>query len=496
MTPSRSAEGTNPTGHRAAERGFAIGIDVGTSGIKAVAVDAGGSVRAEAERSYPLSTPQPGWTEQQPEDWWRAACGALRELSERMNGEAPAALGLTGQMHGMVPLDDDGAPVRPAILWNDQRTGAAVQEIDAAVGRATLIARGGNPAITGFQLPKLVWMRRAEPEAFGRVRTVLFPKDYLGFRLTGRAVAEPADASGSNAFLLAEKAWDTEVLAAVGIDPGLYPEVVASDAVVGGLTSAAAAATGISSGTPVVAGAGDNAAAATGLGLSSARPELGSLSLGTSGVLLAPTGAATPDPAGRVHLFCHADGGYYLLGVTLAAAGALQWLRDTLFADTAFGDLADLARNAPVGSRGVTFLPYLAGERTPYMDPDLRGSWRGLSLAATRDDLVRSVLEGVAFSQRDSLEVMRPLASLGRLLATGGGSRSSFWLQLVSDALELPLTRLSGSPGAAYGAALLGWRGAGVTVDPSLQDIERIEPAPTAELSAAYRAYREAAPPL
>ncbi len=474
----------------------AIGIDVGTSGIKAVAVDALGRLVAEADRGYPLLTPHPGWTEQHPEDWWEAAAKALRTLRDRLGERRVAVVGLTGQMHGMVPLDGDGAVVRPALLWNDQRTGDAVREIDAAVGRTALIERGGNPAITGFQLPKLLWMRRAEPEAFARVRTVLFPKDFLGLRLTGRAVAEPTDASGSNAFDLRTLRWDAEVLAAVGIAPSLFPEVIASDAVVGGVTEAAAEATGLPAGTPVVAGAGDNAAAATGLGLSSARPGLGSVSLGTSGVLFAPVERATPDPAGRVHLFCHADGGYYLLGVTLAAAGSLQWLRDTLFPDLGFDALVDAAASSPAGAGGVTFLPYLAGERTPYMDPDLRGSWHGLSLASRGPDLVRAVLEGVAFSQRDALEVMQPLAALERLLATGGGSRSPFWLQLVSDAMELPLTRLAGAPGAAYGAALLAHRGSGHEAAPQLEAVAELRPQPAAELRDAYRRYRSLGPRL
>jgi len=472
----------------------ALGIDVGTSSVKVVAVDADGQQLAEAERPHALLTPRPGWTEQRPEDWWAGACGALREIVAALDGRAPAAVGLSGQMHGMVPLDDAGEVVRPAILWNDQRTGMAAREIEAAVGRETLVARGGNPAITGFQLAKVVWLRRAEPESFRRLRQVLFPKDYLGLRLTGRAVAEPSDASGSNCFHLASKRWDETVLAALDLAPDLYPEVVASDAVVGAVTRESAAATGLPVGTPVVAGAGDNAAAATGMGISSAEPALGSVSLGTSGVLFAPIGEATPDPQGRVHLFCHADGGYYLLGVTLAAAGSLQWFRDTLSEGLDFDALASLAGESAPGAGGVTFQPYLAGERTPYMDPELRGAFRGLSLASNRADLVRAVLEGVAFSQRDSLEVMRPLAGLSRLLATGGGSRSRLWLQLLADALELPLTQLEGAPGAAYGAALLAHRGLGRPAAPRLTPLATLEPAPSEDLRGAYARYRALSP--
>ncbi len=476
------------------ERTVTLGIDVGTSGIKAVAVDDHGVQTVEVDRGYPLLTPRPGWTEQRPEDWWKAARDALREVVARLEGVEVAAVGLTGQMHGMVPLDEAGDVIRPALLWNDQRTGEAVQEIGEAVDRTTLIRRGGNPAITGFQLAKVVWLRRAEPEAYARLRSVLFPKDYLGLKLTGRAVAEPSDASGSNAFDLARGTWDREILGALGIDPGLYPEVVASDAVVGVLTPDAAAQTGLRAGVPVIAGAGDNAAAATGLGLSSADMGLGSVSLGTSGVLFAPLKDPTPDPRGRVHLFAHADGGYYLLGVTLAAAGSLQWLHDTLFPDLTFDELASLAETSPAGANGATFQPYLAGERTPYMDPDLRGAWRGLTLATGRADLVRAVLEGVAFSQRDALEVMRPLAGLGRVLATGGGSRSPFWLQVLADALDLPLTQLAGAPGAAYGAALLARRGLGGAVTPRLEAVASFEPAPSTGLREAYERYRTWSP--
>lgn len=445
-------------------REVVIGIDVGTSGLKAVAVDAAGATVATSDRAYPLHTPQPGWTEQDPADWWSAAVAALGELTGRLGDRDVVAVGLTGQMHGMVALDDRGQSVRPAILWNDQRTGDAVREIVAAVGNETLIERGGNPAITGFQLPKLVWLRAHEPEAFARVRRVLFPKDYLGYELTGEAATEPSDASGSNCFHLATKTWDADVLRALELDVDLFPDVVASDQPVGNVTAGAADATGLRRGTPVIAGAGDNAAAATALGLSSARPELGSLSLGTSGVIFAPLAEPTPDPEGRVHLFCHADGSYHLLAVTLAAAGSMQWLRDTLFPGEAFDALVAAALESPLGSRGVRFLPYLAGERTPHMDPDLRGSWHGLSLAAERSDMVRSVLEGVAFSLRDALEVIRPLSELDRALATGGGARSDGWLGIVSDVLDLPMRRPTDVPGAAYGAAALAWRSQGTEI--------------------------------
>ncbi|MBS3933978.1 MAG: xylulokinase [Truepera sp.] len=444
---------------------LALGLDLGTTGVRVVAVDAQGALLAEVTHSYPLYTPQPGWTEQHPEDWAAASLAALREIALGLEGHEIIAIGLSGQMHGMVALDASGQPIRPAILWNDQRTGLAVAEIEAAIPRRELLSRTGNPAITGFHLPKLLWLRQAEPEAYARTRHSLLPKDYLGYVLTGIMAAEPTDASGTNCFNLTRKAWDKDVLRAVGVDPALFPEIIPSHGVTGLLTAEAAAATGLPEGLPVVAGAGDNAAAATGLGLSSRQLAIGSVSLGTSGVIFAPLQQPTPDPEGRVHLFCHADGGYHLLGVTLAAAGSLQWYRDTLAPGQSFTELMGLAAQSPPGANGVTFKPYLAGERTPHLDPKLRGSFSGLSLATTQADLVRAVIEGVAFSLRDALDVIGSLTTLSRALATGGGAKSDLWLQLVADVLELPLSRPAQNQGAAYGAALLALQGAGVVSD-------------------------------
>jgi xylulokinase len=471
-----------------------LGVDVGTSGVGVVALDPDGRAVARADHPVPLATPRPGWTEQDPEDWVAATEAGLREIAGVVGGDRVAAIGLSGQMHGMVALDGDDRVVRPALLWNDQRTADAVAAITAAVGRERLIERTGNPAITGFQLPKVVWLRAHEPAAFARTRRVLLPKDHVGFRLTGEAVAEPSDASGTGAYHLADGAWDAEVLGALDLDPGLWPRLVRSDEVVGGLRAPVAARTGLRPATPVVAGAGDNAAAATGLALGRAHPDVGSVSLGTSGVLFAALDAATPDPQGRVHLFAHADGGFHLLGVILSAAGSLRWYRDTFAPGRPFDALVAEAAASPVGAGGVTFKPYLAGERTPHLRADLRGSFHGLSLATGPADVVRAVLEGVAFALREAQEVMAPLARPERWLATGGGAASDLWLGIVADALEAPVGRpadAAGGPamvGAAEGAAWLAWRALGHAPDRAPNAERWIAPTPE-RLEATRAAY-------
>ncbi|MFN2321328.1 MAG: xylulokinase [Trueperaceae bacterium] len=477
---------------------LAIGVDVGTSGVGVVALDQGGRRVAHADHPVPLATPRPGWTEQDPQDWVAAAEAGLREVAIAVGAERVAAIGLSGQMHGMVALNEADRVVRPALLWNDQRTGAAVDAITNAVGRARLIERTGNPAITGFQLPKVVWLRASEPDAFARTRRVLLPKDFVGFQLTGEAVAEPSDASGTGHYHLASGAWDTEVLGALDLDPGLWPRLVRSDDVVGGLRAAVAERTGLRAGTPVVAGAGDNAAAATGLALGRAHPQVGSVSLGTSGVLFAALDAPTPDPDGRVHLFAHADGGFNLLGVILSAAGSLRWYRDTFAPGRPFEALVAEAAAAPVGAGGVTYKPYLAGERTPHLRPDLRGSFHGLSLATGPGDVVRAVLEGVAFALREAQDVMRPLAHPERWLATGGGAESDAWLEILADALDAPVGRPvdeAGRPalvGAAEGAAWLAWRASGHAPDRAPRAGSWTEPAPERReaTQAAYARYQ------
>jgi xylulokinase len=438
-----------------------IGLDLGTGGARAIAVDLQGQIIAQTTRSYPLLTPQPGWTQQNPSDWVEASVDALSDVAQQLDGHRAIALGLSGQMHGMVPLDAEGRVIRPAILWNDQRTGKAVEEIEAAIPRHELIQRTGNPAITGFQLPKLVWLRTEEPQAYALLRQSLLPKDYLAFVLTGERVTEPSDASGIGCLNLASRQWDTDILNALNISSDLFPSVVESTAIAGKLKSDIAARVGLPAGLPIVAGGGDNAAAAVGLGISSSHLNRGSLSIGTSGVIFAPYDRPIPDPEGRVHLFCHVDGGYHLLGVTLAAGGSLRWYRDTFAPQIAYTELMDMAENSLPGARGILCLPHLAGERSPHLDPDARGAWVNLSLAHTQADLIRAVLEGVAFSLRAALEVINEITPVHQLLATGGGARSSIWLQILADVLQTELIAPRAEEGAAYGAAILAMVGVG-----------------------------------
>lgn len=473
-----------------------LGLDLGTGGVRSIAVNLQGQLIAQTTRSYLLLTPHPGWTEQNPADWITASLHALSEVAQQLQNHTVIALGLSGQMHGMVPLDAAGNVIRPAILWNDQRTGKAVEAIEAIIPRQELIQRTGNPAITGFQLPKLVWLRSEEPDAYAQVQHILLPKDYLGFVLTGSAVTEPSDASGTGCLNLATRQWDTEILKVLDFDPAWFPRVVESTAIAGHLKPDIAAQIGLPAGLPVIAGGGDNAAAAIGLGISATNLNRGSLSIGTSGVIFAPCDRPVPDPQGRVHLFCHADGGYHLLGVTLAAGGSLRWHRDTVAPNSSYADLMTWAASSPPGARGVLFLPHLAGERSPHIDPDTRGAWVNLSLAHTPADLTRAVLEGVAFSLREALEVIHTLTPLHQLLATGGGARSPVWLQILADILEVELIAPQAEEGAAYGAAILAMVGVGAypNLETAFQILPQVsktvQPRPNPIYESAFKRYK------
>ena len=430
----------------------AVGIDVGTTGVKALAIDPDGSVTARAERAYPLSTPQPGWSEQDPDDWWRAAEACLAEVA---SGVQVAGIGLSGQMHGLVVLDARDRVLRPAILWNDQRTGAECAEIEAALGFERLVALTGNRALTGFTAPKLLWLRRHEPDVYARVARICLPKDYVRLRLTGEWAIDVADASGTLLLDVARRRWSEAVLAALDLPAAWLPPVLESPAVSGASPS----------GVPVAAGAGDCAAAALGVGID--RPGPLSIVLGTSGVVFSALPAYAADPLARLHTFCHAvPGGWHAMGVMLSAAGSLQWFRDRLAPDTPFGELvAEAARWEP-GCGGLLFLPYLQGERTPHADPGARAVFAGLSLRHDRGALVRAVLEGVACGLRDSLDLFRSLGvETGVARVSGGGARSRAWLEIVASVLGIPLETTAVEEGSAYGAALLGGVAGGLFAD-------------------------------
>lgn len=447
-----------------------LGLDVGTTGAKAVLVDASGAVRGTATREYPLLVPRPGWTEQDPDAWWEASAEAIREALARsaVPPAQVAAVGLTGQMHGLVALDAAGRVLRPAILWNDQRTHEECAWITERVGAERVIALTGNPALTGFTAPKLLWVRRHEPDVYGRIAHVLLPKDYLRFRLSGVLATDVADASGTTWLDVRRRTWSEEMLAALDVPRAWLPTVHESPEVTGRLTRAAAEATGLAEGTPVVAGAGDQAAQAVGTGI--VREGLVAVTIGTSGVVFAHLDAPRIDPQGRVHAFCHAvPGRWHVMGVMLSAGGSLRWLRDALGvwstrdALDPYEQMTAEAAAVPPGAEGLLFLPYLTGERTPHADPFARGAFVGLTLRHTRAHLVRAVLEGVAFGLRDALEIIREMdVAVAEVRASGGGARSPLWRQILADVLGVEVVTVTTTEGAAYGAALLAGVGAGL----------------------------------
>jgi len=422
----------------------AIGIDVGTSAVKVIAVAEDGEVLERREVAYPLSTPKPGWSEQNPEDWWKATEQALDGLVDGVAG-----IGLSGQMHGLVTLDASDTPIRPAILWNDQRTGAECAEIEDVIGFDRLVQLTGNRALTGFTAPKLVWMRKHEPELYARIAHVMLPKDYVRLRLTGERAIDVADASGTLLLDVAQRRWSDEVVQALQIDPAWLPTVLESPDV-SGRTAA---------GIAVAAGAGDQAAGGLGVGVD--RPGPLSVAMGTSGVVFAALPEYRADAQARVHAFCHAvPGAWHQMGVMLSAAGSLQWLRGLIGGE--YTELTGLAEAWEPGVDGLTFLPYLTGERTPHADPDARGSFTGLEIRHDRGALTRAVLEGVACGLRDSFDLVGG-GERGRV--SGGGARSELWLKIVASVLEIPLERLAVEEGAAYGAALLGGVAGGLWPD-------------------------------
>jgi xylulokinase len=446
-----------------------LGIDVSTTGAKALLIDGDGAVVASATTALTLSTPRPLWSEQDPQEWWAGVARSIREVlsQARVPAADVAAVGLTGQMHGLVLLDGAGKVLRPAILWNDQRTGAQCDDIRKRMGgRERLVRVTGNDALTGFTAPKILWVRENEPDVYARARLVLLPKDYVRLRLTGVAAMDKADGSGTLLFDLAARNWSAEVLSALEIPREWLPPTYEGPDVTGKLTAAAAAETGLREGTPVMAGGGDQAAGAVGAG--AIAPGVVSLTLGTSGVVFATTDSPLIEPQGRLHAFCHAvPGKWHLMGVTLSAAGSLQWYRDTIAPGESFEALVAEAGTAPAGSEGLIFLPYLSGERTPYPDPLARGAFVGLTVRHRRAHLTRAVLEGVAFSMKDCMMLFADagLAALTQVRVSGGGAKSALWRKILASVLGVEMVRVNSTEGAAYGAALLAGVGGGRWTD-------------------------------
>ncbi len=473
---------------------YYLGIDVSTTSAKALLVDEKGVVAASATTALTLQTPKPLWSEQDPHEWWKGTAASIRKAlaAAGASGGEVAAVGLTGQMHGLVLLDAKRNVLRPAILWNDQRTGAECEEIHARVGKPELIREVGNVALTGFTAPKILWVRNHEPQVYAKAKLVLLPKDYVRLRLTGEAAMDKADGSGTILFDLAARRWSERVLSKLEIPAEWLPPTFEGPELTGRVTAEAAAETGLAEGTPVMAGGGDQAAGAVGAG--AVRPGVVSLTLGTSGVIFATTETPLVEPEGRLHAFCHAvPGRWHFMGVTLSAAGSLQWYHDTLAPKESFDAIVSEAEQAPAGSEGLLFMPYLSGERTPYPDPFARGSFVGLTLRHKRAHLTRSVLEGVAFSMKDCFSLLQAagLGSVKEVRIAGGGAKGALWRRIVASVLGLPMVTVNSTEGGAYGAALLGGVGAGAwpsveaACDATIAVTGRDEP--VAEWSRAYQ---------
>jgi xylulokinase len=494
-----------------------LGIDVGTGGTRALVIDARGNVVASAAAEHAnFASPHPGWAEQDPQDWWRACGQAVRKAlaSPAVRAEEISGVGFSGQMHGAVLLDDQDEVVRPAIIWCDQRTEAQSRELEETFGRDELIRLTANPPLTNFTLTKLLWVRANEPSNWERVRHIMLPKDYVRFCLTGERAIDMADASGTLLLDVANRRWSTEVLARTGISQRLLPALYESPAICGQVAARGAEATGLRAGMPVVAGAGDQAAGAVGMGI--ARVGAVSATIGTSGVVFAATDRPAIDPRGRLHTFCHAiPGRWHVMGVTQAAGLSLRWYRDNFGAASAglqnpdgrdpYEVLAEEAATAPAGCEGAFWVPYLMGERTPHLDPKARAALVGLTASHTRAQVIRSIMEGVAFSLKDTFsifdEIKIPVTSI-RL--GGGGARSPVWRQIQADVYGREAEVVAAEEGAAYGAAILAGTGAGQwdSVEQACEQVVRVaqriapDPKDSSTLEQAYLTYRKIYPAL
>jgi xylulokinase len=441
-----------------------LGIDTGTSGTRALLIDnKGREIAAVTAPHEEIRMERPLWAEQRPEDWFAAAAQAIQGVLAKSGatGRDIRGIGLSGQMHGLVIIDRSGAVIRPSLIWCDQRSQPQVDFINQTVGTDKILASIANPVLTGFTLPKLLWVRDLEPQHFERVRKLLLPKDYIRFRLTGEFATEVSDASGTALLDVVHRRWSFHMMDSLGLDRDILPSVHESTEITGVISSQAAQLTGLAPGTPVVGGGGDQAAGAVGSGI--VEPGIVSCTLGTSGVVFAHTDKAAWDPLGRVHTFCHAvPDKWHVMGVTQSAGLSLQWLRNQLAPGVTYDALMLEAATAPAGSQGLFWLPYLMGERTPHLDPRARGGWIGLTAKHTRADLIRSIVEGVSYSQRDCLEIVEQLGvPASSIRASGGGARSPFWRQILADVFGKRVARLENQEGSAYGAALLAMVGTG-----------------------------------
>lgn len=451
-----------------------LGVDVGTSGTKTLAMQEDGTILASATVEYPLYSPHPGWSEQDPEDWWQATIKSVRKVLKagKIKSVDVKGIGLSGQMHGSVFLNKKHEVIRPALLWNDQRTAAECAEIEKrAGGRKKLINMVANPALTGFTAPKILWLRNHEPRNFAKTVQVLLPKDYIRYRLTGEFATEVSDASGTLLLNVKQRKWSRPLLSKLELDEALLPEVYESEDVSGHLTEKAAQLLGLSKGVAVVGGGGDQAAGAVGNGI--VKKGVISATMGTSGVVFAHSDEVQIDPTGRVHTFCHAvRDKWHVMGVVLSAGGSLQWYRNQLCEQQVasakrqkvdpYQLITDQASQSPAGSEGLFFLPYLTGERTPHADPDARAAWIGLSLRHGRPHLSRAVIEGATYAMRDSLEIIQELnIPVKEIRLSGGGARSPFWRQIQADIYGQKVVTINAEEGPAYGVALLAAAGTG-----------------------------------
>jgi xylulokinase len=489
-----------------------LGIDIGTGATRAVLVDVGGRVLGSATADHaPMSSPKIGWAEQHPHGWWRAACVAIQDCLNKSSTSANeiSAVGLTGQMHGLVLLDGGGEVLRPSIIWCDQRTEEQCRAITEKVGARRLIELTANPALTGFTLPKIWWVRQHEPEVWARVRSIMLPKDYVRFRLTGARAIDVADASGTLLLDVVNRRWSVPMMEVSHLDEALLPKVFESQEITGYITKEGAQATGLREGIPVVAGAGDQAAGAVGMGI--VHPGAVSATIGTSGVVFAATSKPVLEPQGRIHTFCHAiPGRWHVMGVTQGAGLSLRWFRDQFGVaqedrKDPYKGLMDEAAEAPPGADGLLWTPYLMGERTPHLDPYARGALVGIIAQHTRAHIIRAILEGVAFSLRDTLTIFAELGVPAESIRLGGGgARGELWRQIQADVYGMPVDLLAAEEGAAYGAALIAGVGAGVwpSVENACQTAvhvaKRIQPAPknVSLMNRQYVEYRKLYPAL